>query len=396
MYGLAKDTDASEPHAGMHVAIVMNNTSGVATLRSDLIRFLQAKGHRVSVVCAPDERADEVRKMGVPLVGWKLSRSGLNPIAEALSVVRLRGLLARLGADVVLNFTPKVVLYSSIAGQFVRRSTVCSVFAGLGFLFSDGGILPKAIRPVLRVTFRLALRKNDLVFFQNPDDQRQFVAEGIVRRCRTRRVNGSGVDTHRFARTAERAARSETTYIMIARLLEQKGVLEYLRATAILKHEGCAVRAVLVGPFDEHPSAVDRSVLREYVDSGVVVYRGATKDVRPYLDDADVFVLPSYYREGTPRSALEAMAMAMPIITTDWPGCRETVIDGHNGYMVPVRDVGRLAAAMRRFVGQRKMIRKMGRRSRRIAEERYDVNKVNGHMLNEILRMRSIREKRSG
>lgn len=373
----------------MHIAIVMNSAWGVRTLRADLIRFLQSEGHRVSVVCPFDDDVSELRRMEVSLVPWRLSRNGLNPFREALSVVGLRRTLSSLAPDVVLNFTPKAVLYGSIAARFVRNSCTFSVVTGLGLMFGGTGLAQKAFSPVLCFMIRVALRKNPMVFFHNPDDLKLFVAAGILPCHRTSRVCGSGVDTRRFCRTRTQGGR-ETTFVMIARLLRQKGVLEYLRAAAILKQEKQPIRALLVGPFDDHPAAVDPSVVQGYVDSDVVTYRGSTNDVRPHLDEADVFVLPSYYREGTPRSALEAMAMAMPIVTTDWPGCRETVVDGMNGYMVPVRDVGSLAVAMRRLVGDHRRIREMGSRSRRMAEDRYDVDKVNRHMLNEIVRARSV------
>ena len=371
----------------MHIAIVMNHSLGVKIRRSDLIRFLQSRGHHVTVVCAIDAAATDLRNMGVSLINWKVSPSSMNPLREALSVVRLRHILATLEPDIILNFTPKAILYSSIAARSTHRSSVFSVFAGLGFLFTEKSILCAIIGPLMSLVFHLALRNNLLVFFQNPDDKNLFVSKHIVPVHRTSRVYGSGVDTKRFVPRAPRKAHDgTTTFLMIARLLEHKGVLDYLVASAILRDAKCSATANLLGPLDDHPSAIDESTLRSYEDSGAVHYMGSTTDVRPYLEDADVFVLPSY-REGTPRSTLEAMAMAKPIITTDSPGCRETVIDGHNGYIVPVRNAPKLAAAMRKFVGNECKIREMGLRSRQLAEDLYDVEEVNRHLWREILRV---------
>ena len=369
----------------MHVALVMSSASGVRTLRSNLIRFLQAGGHRVTAVCALDAAASELRRMNVSLVNWTVSRHGMNPVQEVRSIGRLRRRLAALRPDIILNFTPKVVVYSSLAARLARNTRVFSVLTGLGFLFTDDGLLLSTVRPFLHLAFRFALRNNVTVFFQNPDDQDLFVHTRILPRSRTFRVYGSGVDTRYFVPPPTRKPQCKTTFLMVARLLRHKGVIEYLEAAAILKREGCPAQAVLVGPFDDHPSAIDPATLRSYQDRGIVDYRGATADVRPYLADADVFVLPSY-REGTPVSTLEAMAMAKPVITTDTPGCRETVIDRHNGYVVPARDAVKLAAAMRRLTGDYRQIRTMGLRGRQLAEDRYDVNAVNRGLWGEILR----------
>ena len=170
---------------------------------------------------------------------------------------------------------------------------------------------------------------------------------------------------------------------MIARLVAAKGVLDYIEAARILKGERCRAHFRLLGAFDDHPTAVDRDTIQQAADSGIVEYCGTTTDVHPYLQDADVFILPSY-REGTPRSSLEALATAKPIITTDSPGCRETVIHDGNGYLVPVRDPVAMAEAMRKLVGDRDQIRIMESRSRKLAEEIYDVDKVNAHLWREI------------
>ena len=369
----------------MHVALVMNSASGVMTRRADLIRYLISLGHHVTVVCAPDIEITSLHRLGVSLASWSVSRHGMNPFTELISIFRLRVILSQIRPSVILCFTQKAVLYGSIAARSIRNCSVFSVFAGLGFLFGPDNRLVHAAAPLIRTTFRHVLKNNPLVFFQNPDDQHHFISKCILSRDRTCRIYGSGVDTSRFTPTPRIRNHSTTSFLMIARLIVPKGVLEYVQAASILKHEGHPTRALLLGPFDDHPTAVDPEVLRTFQDSGVIEYLGTTSDVRPYLDDADVFVLPSYYREGTPRSALEALAMAKPIITTDSPGCRETVIHNRNGYLVPVRDPHSLANAMRNLVGNHQRIQEMGQRSRELAIDRYDVAKVNRHLWHEVL-----------
>ena len=240
----------------MHIAIVMNNASGVKTLRSDLIRFIQSRGHQVTVVCAADAAASDLQGMGVVLASWPMSRRSINPFLEALSVIRLRRILVTLQADITIGFTPKTVLYCSLASRSTPGSCVFSVLSGLGFLFNDENSLLATLSPLVRVVFRFLLRNNLLVFFQNPDDQLLFVCNRILPRHRTYRVYGSGVDTKRFVPTQEPKKGPETTFLMIARLITAKGVLDYIKAATILKSERCPARVMLLGPFDDHPTAI--------------------------------------------------------------------------------------------------------------------------------------------
>ena len=369
----------------MHVALVMNTAWGVKTLRSDLIRFLQSHRHRVSVVSRADAAAIDLQHMGVTFEDWAVARSGMNPFREGLAILRLRRLLARMHPEVILCFTPKAILLGSLAARATPNSHVYSVFTGLGFLFGGESALKRVLEPIIHLIFHKSLQNNHIVFFQNPDDLKLFVTHQIVPLERTCRLYGSGVDTKRFVPSPSNIERDKTVFLMIARLIAAKGVLDYIEAAKILKRYGeCHAHFRLLGALDNHPNAVDRDTIQSAVDSGIIEYCGTTTDVRPHLQDADVFVLPSYYREGTPRSTLEAMAMAKPIITTDSPGCRETVIESQNGYLVPIRDPLSLAAAMRRLVGNRRQIRAMGLISRRLAEDLYDVDKVNGHMWKKI------------
>ena len=370
----------------MHVALVMNTAWGVKTLRSDLIRFLQSLRHHVSVVSRADAAAADLQRMGVTFEDWAVARSGVNPFREGLAILRLRRLLARIQPDLILCFTPKAILLGSLAARAIPTSHVFSVFAGLGFLFGSDSAFVRVLAPALRFLFHHSLKNNHIVFFQNPDDLNLFVTHRIVPVDRTCRLYGSGVDTKRFVPGPPKNDRRETVFLMIARLIAAKGVLDYIEAANILKRERCRAYFRILGAFDDHPTAVDRDTIQSAVDSGTLEYCGTTNDVLPHLQDADVFVLPSYYREGTPRSSLEALATAKPIITTDSPGCRETVIHDSNGYLVPVRDPVALAEAMRKLVGNRDQIHTMGSRSRKLAEELYDVDKVNAYLWCEIRR----------
>ena len=372
--------------ACVHIALVMNTAWGVKTLRSDLIRFLQSLRHDVSVISRADQAVIDLQRMGVTFEDWAVARNSLNPFREGLAILRLRRLLARIRPDVILCFTPKAILLGSLAARATPSSHIFSVFTGLGFLFGDDNSPKRVLAPIIRFMFRRSLRNNHIVFFQNPDDLKMFVTHRIVPVDRTCRLYGSGVDTTRFVPSPSRKERNETVFLMIARLIAAKGVLDYIEAATILKRKRCRARFRLLGPFDDHPTAVDRNTIQSAVDSELIEYCGTTNDVRPFLQDADVFVLPSY-REGTPRSSLEALSTAKPIITTDTPGCKETVIHDCNGYLVPVRDPEALAESMRKLIGNREKIRLMGTRSRQLAEELYEVDKVNAELWREVRRI---------
>ncbi len=218
-----------------------------------------------------------------------------------------------------------------------------------------------------------------MVLFQNPDDRKALLSSGLISpKTSTVIVNGSGVDVARFAPAA--LPDQPITFLLIARLLREKGISEYARAAAIIKSRHLDAQFVLIGPLEPHLDAIKEADIRGWVDEGTLTWGGAVSDVRPHIAASSVYVLPSYH-EGTPRTVLEAMAMGRPIITTDAPGCRETVIEGQNGFLVPVRNVDKLADAMERFINNPSLLGVMGQHSRKIAETKYDVHLVNEVML---------------
>jgi glycosyltransferase involved in cell wall biosynthesis len=253
-----------------------------------------------------------------------------------------------------------------------------ALVTGLGFAFTEGGGLKRLLsRFVATRLYRGAFRRCAAIIFQNPDDRDHFIDAGIVRRdAPITVVNGSGIDLERFAPAPLPPG---PRFLMISRLLGDKGVREYGAAAVRLKARYPEARFALVGYFDPSPDSIAREELDAMIAGGVD-YLGKTDDVRPAIADASVYVLPSY-REGTPRSVLEAMAMGRAIVTTDAPGCRETVIDGENGYLVPVKDVSALESAMERFILDAGLAARMGERSRAYVERKFDVRSVNAAVL---------------
>lgn len=367
------------------IIVIGNMLETLVWFRGPLMAAMVERGHEViACVPVPDPRSPlvaQLEAMGVTTEAIVLDRTGLNPFTDAYTAYSLVARLRRLRPDVILAYMIKPVIYASLAARLVGVPSISSIVEGLGYAFVERrGRFP--LRALIKSLYRAALACNRRVFFLNPDDQRLFESLGLVRRPEQAvLLNGIGVDLEWFA---EAPLPARVSFMLIARLIRDKGLPEYVAAARLVKARHPDVRFCLVGWIDDNPSAIRKDELRAWVDEGIVDYLGKLDDVRPALAEASVFVLPSYYPEGQPRSIMEAMATGRPIITTDTPGCRQTVIPGRNGYLVPARDVPALAEAMLRFVEQPELIATMGRESRRLAEAKYDVHDVNQRILEEL------------
>ena len=363
------------------VMVIGGHADSLIHFRGPLLRRLVAEGHDVTA-CAPDAGADvrrELAALGIAYRHVPIQRAGMNPMRDVGTVRALTALYREVQPDLVLTYTIKPVIYGSLAARLSRVPRICSLITGLGYSFGTATLRQRALNPVVQSLFRFALAHNEVVFFQNPDDLRQFVDAGLASDRQAVLVNGSGVDLEHF-RVAP-LPEGTPTFLLTTRLLWEKGVGEYVEAARTLKAKYPTARFRLLGPLDPNPAAVSRAQLDAWSAEGVIEYLGSTNDVRPAIADTSVFVLPSAYREGTPRSILEAMAMGRAIITTDAPGCRETVRGDENGFLVPVSDSIALASAMERFLRDPGLVAPMGVRSRAIAEEKYDVHLVNRVMM---------------
>ena len=354
--------------------------------RGPLLRALLSEGVQVHVA-APDLAANVVTRqkleaMGVQVHEVSLKRTGMNPLVDMVAFYHLWRLTCRIKPDFSLGYTVKPVIYGSLAAWLAGVPTRFALITGLGYAFLGETGQRSMLKRLVQGLYRLALGKVHKVFFQNPDDEALFYSLGIIKYLdqKTVVVNGSGIDTCKFR---VQPLPSITQFLLIARLLGDKGVREYVKAAMTVREQYPDVRFGLVGWIDENPNSITKHELEQWIESGDVEFYGRLDDVRPAIEGCSVYVLPSY-REGTPRTVLEAMAIGRPIITTDAPGCRETVVDGDNGFLVPVKSVDELAVAMLKFIEQPELIGRMGERSRQIAEEKYDVNKVNQHMLREM------------
>jgi glycosyltransferase involved in cell wall biosynthesis len=367
------------------IAIISTQAYSLVNFRGPLIRALSGKGIKVYAL-APDFdewTRSQVVDLGAEPVDCSLSRAGMNPIIDLVDVFLLAKLLKRLAPDVTLAYFIKPVIYGSIAAWLARVPKSFSMIEGLGYVFLDDLESMTLRRRILRWTvsrlYKFALMLNQKVFFLNSDDCVQFVEEGIVAKKRVVRIDGIGLDLDHFAPVP--AVLRPITFLLIARMLREKGVYDFIEAARQIRKHYPTVRFLLVGGVDHNPGSVTDAELHAWVEEGLVEWPGQVKDVRPWFAQASVFVLPSYYREGLPRSNMEALAMGVPVITTDWVGCRETVQSGINGFLVPVRDPKVLAEAMMKFVITPELILTMGQEGRRIAEERFDVHAINRRII---------------
>jgi glycosyltransferase involved in cell wall biosynthesis len=356
------------------VVVVCSHAPSLWNFRTELIRELVRREYRV-LACGPahKEAAARLASIGAAFIELGPERTSVNPLDDFRYFWRLLRFFLRARPFAIISYTAKPVIWGSIAASIARIPKVVALITGLGFAFTDPERERSLVSCVVRYLYRAAIRRCDVVAFQNKDDRSEFVDRGLLHPPTSAFVvNGSGVNLHAFAPVG---LPEEPVFLLIARLLRDKGVREFCAAAAQIKARFPEARFRIVGWFDRNPSAITASELEEWCGNGVVEYRGEVSDVRPEIAAARVYVLPSY-REGTPRTVLEAMSMGRPIITTDVPGCRETVREGWNGYLVPARDVEALAVAMEEFVVHPATAANMGANSRAFAEAKYDAQKV--------------------
>jgi len=363
------------------VAIIGSEARYLVNFRGRLIADLHARG--VKVFALAPGLDDETRRQIVALGGEprdiEMARTGNNPLEDARTLLSIHRELRRARPDAVLSYTIKPVIYGTFAAWLAGVPRRFSMVEGLGSVFIEGASTSRRRRAVRATLLRLYARAfalSEKVVFLNPDDEDFFRSRG-VRRLSSMQLQGIGVDLDEWH--PHPPVTEPLTFTYVGRMIADKGVVEFVEAARRVRQKHPEARFVLVGGLDSNPSAIPESRLREWVTEGVVEWPGHVP-VKPWLAQTSVFVLPSY-REGYPRSTQEAMAMARPILTTDVPGCRETVIEGLNGMLVPPRDAGALAEAMERFIARPELIGRMGAESRRIAAETFDIRVVNARLM---------------
>jgi glycosyltransferase involved in cell wall biosynthesis len=356
--------------------VAANSTWNLENFRSGLIGEFLRSGHEVTTL-PPDPQGVTIDEKFIPHRVWRMERSSIGPGKNLASMLQMLRIIRQEKPDLFLGFTIKPNIYGSIACRVFKVPTILNV-SGLGTAFLRGS----AFRRATLLLYRFAFARADAVFFQNPDDAELFINKHAVRANQAHLLAGSGINPATFAFSS---MPKEPRFLMIARLLADKGVREYVAAARLLKARNPAATFALLGELDhQNRTSINEGELNQWVCEGVVDYLGAAKDVRPFIREAAAVVLPSY-REGLPRTLLEGAAMGRALIGTDVPGCRQVVREGVTGFLCEPRSARSLAAAMERFANSAYAERvAIGRKARAMVEEEFDEKLVFAAYLREI------------
>jgi glycosyltransferase involved in cell wall biosynthesis len=355
------------PPRANRIAVFYNTMWYVYNFRRSLLAALTARGCAVTVFAPFDGWEEKLSRLGIECVNVPFTSNTTSPVHDAALLLRFRRLLRRHRPACLLCYTIKPNIYGSLAAAACGVPVINNI-TGLGSAFLRAGLLARIVRGL----YKIALTWSRCVFFQNDADRDLFLRRRLVRRRQCRRIPGSGVDTAAFAPRPGRPS-GRFVFLLIGRLIRDKGVREYAAAAAKFAARGAAAECRLLGEIDaDNPSAVDRATVDSWVRAGAVSYLGVTDDVRPFIAEADCVVLPSY-REGLSRTLLEAAAMGKPLIASDVPGCREVVEDGRTGFLCRAHDAADLAARMTAMIALGPAAREaMGRRGREKIEREFD------------------------
>ena len=366
-----------------HILIIASYGPSLINFRLPLIKKLLSRGYKVSVASPNDEFSENLKKklkdLEVNINIFILSRQSLNIIKDFKSLLEIYKIIRNTKPNIIISYTAKPVIYTGLVLRLFKKISYFPLITGLGFAFTESSSIKlKILKYLMTKLYHEGLKSSAKIIFQNKDDQSLFLELKIIKKL-SYVVNGSGVDLNSYPLTD---LPSKPIFLMIARLLVDKGVREYFEAAKIVSSRFSGIKFQLVGGLDQNPSGISANELQTLIDRGDIEYLGELKSVQSALKLCKYYVLPSY-REGTPRSTLEALSTGRPIITTDAPGCRETVIHGKNGFLVPIKDPQALANAMIRMLNEKdETIKKMAKESYLIAKNKYEINKINQSMLN--------------
>jgi glycosyltransferase involved in cell wall biosynthesis len=351
----------------MKIAIVLNTSWNIYNFRMNFIRELLAQGHEVHTVAPPDEYTHLLQEAGCIHHRVRMDSRGANPIKDSALIIELWWIYRKIRPDIILHYTIKPNVYGTLAASMLRIPVVNNV-CGLGTVFLKDNLVSAVAILLYRISFRFAKK----VFFQNADDMDLFLKKNLVPREVAELIPGSGIDLKRF-QPMEFKRNKDFTFLLISRLITDKGVLEYIEAVKMLKARGHSARFQILGAKDpKHKRGIKLKVIDSWIKSGTIEYLGTTDDVRKFIQLADCIVLPSY-REGTPRTLLEAASTCKPIIATDVPGCHHVVTHNVNGLLCKIKDSADLAEKMVTMAGfDDEVLKKFGENGRKKMENEFD------------------------
>lgn len=361
-----------EQYAGK-IAVVANTAWNIVNFRLGLIVALIENGYDIVVIAPEDEYVSKIEATGCKFIPLqRLDRKGTNPVKDLRLTHELYRIYKREKFDLVLHYTIKPNIYGTFAASFAGVKAICTV-TGLGYSFLSDNWISRLAKNLYKRAFKRAV----YVAFQNDDDRQLFILQNLVTADKTMLIRGSGIKCDYFCPLPKTETSENFIFLFVGRLLLDKGIREYLNAAAEVRKSYPKTEFWAVGALDtDNPSCIDSDSVADAQQKGLLRYFGPSDEVREFVRNADVVLLPSY-REGLPRVMLEAISMAKPIITTDTAGCRDTVIDGINGYMVPVKDWEALAAAMKKMLeADKDTLNIMGEEGRKLALREFDEKMV--------------------
>lgn len=352
----------------MKIAIVLNTSWNIYNFRLGLIKALLAEGHEVVAIAPADEYTSKIVQAGCLFEEVKMDSRGAHPIKDLALTYELYRIYKRQKPDVILQYTIKPNIYGTFAATLLSIPVINNV-CGLGTAFLNKNLVSK----IAIALYKLAFRFPKLIFFQNNDDKEFFLKSKIIKKINIDVLPGSGIDVNEFVPKDKTYKEAPFTFLLISRLIHDKGILEYINAIKLLKSKGVEAKFQLLGQLDtKHARGIAKELVDQWIEEGVVEYLGSVEDVKPYINNSDCVVLPSY-REGTPRSLLEAASSGKPIVATDVAGCNNVVDHKVNGFLCESKNVEDLASKMEEMLFQdEKSIKKMSDASRQIAVNKFD------------------------
>lgn len=371
----------------MKVVFIGTVASSFYGFRADLIRTLLNKGHQVYAFTSEYTVGDlkKIEKLGATPITYTLNRGGLNPLADIIATYQLSKKIKAISPDLVFSYFSKPVIFGTLAAKLAQVPRVIGMLEGLGYTFTaqPEGLSKKTqlIKKIQVFLYKIAFPQLDQLIFLNPDDPKDLVEKYAINVKKLEVLGGIGLNLDHYKYSEN--FNSNISFIFIARLLAEKGIHDYIKAAKIVKEKYPSVKFTVLGAIDKEAlGSLKEEELESLVKTNIIEYPGHVSNVSEWIEKSSVFVLPSYYREGVPRSTQEAMAIGRAVITTDVPGCRETVVDGLNGFLVPKWDPEALAKKMIYFIEHPEQVRLMGAESYKIAVEKFDAEKVNQRLVN--------------
>ena len=358
--------------------IIAPKNKTLYNFRGELIKDIIKKGYNVIAIGPNKDNIQEVLNLGVSFIEVNLKKDKVSIFSDIEYYRSLKKVIKKEKPDIVFSYTIKPVIYGSIAAKRVGTKKIYAMVTGLGRVFASHSIKAKIVKFISSLLYKYAFICCDKVIFQNEDDINELTMAKIIAKDKAIKVNGSGVNMEKFVYVDNPL---NDSFLMVSRIIKEKGVLEYLKAAEIVKRKYPKATFTLLGGYDNSIGALTYDDIKYYLDNEIVNIPGETNNVVPYYDNHMCFILPSYYKEGLPRTILESLAIGRPVITTDWTGCRDAIEDNVNGFLVPIRDYNILAEKMIWMIENHDKVRIMSKRNNEKCKKIYDVKIINKEML---------------